>query len=194
MAIRRFLFLAMFGMLLASCEAMVRPATGWAAHEQAMLQLQRFTLEGRLGYRNGEGGVNANFVWTNDAEDFVLKLSGPFGAGAVQIRFKDGHLSLDNQQTENFTEWMSPAEVLYEHTGLQLPVNAFPYWVTGIPVPGLEYRSQLNEQQVLQTLEQDGWTLQYTRYAQVGKHLLPDRITLTRDDIRIRLVIDQWTL
>lgn len=195
MAIIRFCCVGFLVLALSACTVSpLKSGKAWEGHLQQVLQVRQFRAEGRLAYRQAKEGVNANFTWVNNADDFALKLSGPFGASAVSIEYQAGKLYLGNQQRQTLDEWSSPSEVLFQHTGLYLPVDALSHWVTGIPVPGKEYHLTLNPQQLLQSLEQDGWIIHYTRYVQVGNILLPDRITLIQKDVRIRLVIDQWAI
>jgi outer membrane lipoprotein LolB len=192
---KKLLLIIALGSLLSACSVTpLKTDRGWQSHIQQVLQMRQFLAQGRLAYRSDNDGVNANFSWTNNDEDFALKLSGPFGASAVTIEYAAGKLYLSNQKREEFMDWMSPTEVLFQHTGLYLPVDALSHWVTGIPVPDSEHQLTLNPQQLLSELHQGGWTIHYTRYVQVGDLFLPDRITLTQDDIRIRLVIDQWSI
>jgi len=191
----RWLLAIALGLGLVGCSLQpLRVERGWAAHQQQVAALAAFHAEGRLAYRNAEEGMNANFSWDNSPNGFALRLSGPFGAGAVRIEFRDGRLLVSNRGHEELDEAQDPSLVLFQHTGLWLPVDAFAYWVTGIPMPGPQFDYQLNPQQQLAQLQQDGWTVAYTRYTQVGELWLPDRLTLTRDAIRIRLVIDRWAL
>ena len=46
----------------------------------------------------------------------------------------------------------------------------------------------------LEYLQQAGWDIHYDRYKTVDALDLPARILLENDEIRVRLVIDQWQL
>ncbi len=189
------LLLLLVAPLLVSCggQTLLKRST-WERHLQQVQALEQFSAKGRLAYRKADDGVNANFAWSNNADDFELELSGPFGASAVRIEYLAGKLYLSNQKREEYSDWLNPSELLHRHTGLWLPVDALSSWVTGIPLLDMAYQHRLNEHQYLQELQQDGWTIQYTRYTQVGELALPDRITLTKGEIRIRLVIDRWSI
>jgi outer membrane biogenesis lipoprotein LolB len=41
-------------------------------------------------------------------------------------------------------------------------------------------------------VSQDGWSVVYDRYMPVSGDLLPAHLTLSRDDVRVRIVIDHW--
>jgi outer membrane lipoprotein LolB len=44
----------------------------------------------------------------------------------------------------------------------------------------------------LATLQQDGWQIQYTGYTSVGGEWLPSKLTLQREGVRLRVVVDGW--
>ena len=44
------------------------------------------------------------------------------------------------------------------------------------------------------SLDQSGWHVEYQEYAEVDGFSLPTRLTLERDQIRIKLAVSDWTL
>src|SRR5205814_927902 len=46
----------------------------------------------------------------------------------------------------------------------------------------------------LQALTQSGWHIDYSLYVAVGGESLPARLTLRRDAVRVRLLVDDWQL
>jgi outer membrane biogenesis lipoprotein LolB len=52
----------------------------------------------------------------------------------------------------------------------------------------------LDDQQRLSHLSQDGWSIAYDAYLPVQRQWLPRRLTITRQDLRLRLVINDWHL
>ena len=52
---------------------------------------------------------------------------------------------------------------------------------------------KLNEaQQRLESLEQDGWRITYSTYTAVHGEWLPARLSMQRDAVRVRLLVDEW--
>ncbi len=43
-------------------------------------------------------------------------------------------------------------------------------------------------------MHQDGWSLTYENYAMEAAYAMPGRVTVERDEVRIRLVVDDWSL
>jgi outer membrane biogenesis lipoprotein LolB len=44
----------------------------------------------------------------------------------------------------------------------------------------------------LALLQQDGWSIRFTKYQKVGNQQLPAKIIIARDDLRFLLIIYKW--
>ena len=62
-----------------------------------------------------------------------------------------------------------------------------------IPDPDSESSETLNEDGLLATLSQQAWQVTFAQYAEGGGQMMPRRLTAVDDDIKVRLVIDEWT-
>ena len=83
--------------------------------------------------------------------------------------------------------------------GFAPPLTSLRYWLLVLPDPaGGEFTSVPNDDGTVAQLEQQGWKLEYEDYraqpAAAGTVRLPGRLTATREDIRLRLVVDRWRL
>ena len=76
--------------------------------------------------------------------------------------------------------------------GFDPPLDSLRYWILGVPEPGHPAQESLNAQQRLATLQQDGWQIQYTDYMAVGAEWLPSKLTVQRQGVRLRVVVDGW--
>jgi len=72
-------------------------------------------------------------------------------------------------------------------------VSSLRYWALGIPDPASAANESLNEDGMLAALSQQSWQVTFAQYAQGGGQLMPRRLTAVDDDIKVRLVIDDWT-
>jgi outer membrane lipoprotein LolB len=73
--------------------------------------------------------------------------------------------------------------------GWHLPLSHARYWVRGVPDPSLHWQALMDEQ----GFSQAGWKVEYDRYTRAGTLVLPEKIRLTRPDLRITLVVNHWT-
>ncbi len=79
--------------------------------------------------------------------------------------------------------------------GFDPPLSSLRYWILGVPDPTQPATEELDQrQQRLQGLTQAGWHIDYTLYVAVGGESLPARLTLQRDTVRVRLLVDDWQL
>jgi outer membrane lipoprotein LolB len=79
-------------------------------------------------------------------------------------------------------------------TGWEMPVSGMHYWVRGLAVPGVEAQLERDASGRVSLLDQSGWAISYDRYQTVAGLILPGRLRMERDDITVRLVIDEWLL
>ena len=85
----------------------------------------------------------------------------------------------------------SDVETLTEEVlGWRLPFAGLPDWVRGRAVAGEPSQSKLDRLQRLSELRQSGWLVQYDEYK--GESATPVRLRLSRPQVEIRLVVDEW--
>jgi outer membrane lipoprotein LolB len=78
--------------------------------------------------------------------------------------------------------------------GFELPIEHLKFWLLGVPDPHGEFELTRNAQDRAQHLSQAGWSIDYDRYQAASGDVLPGRVVLVRDDVRVRIVADRWTL
>src|SRR4051812_26586661 len=181
--------------LLASCRTVpVRsPATSqvWEVRRPQLQAREQFELKGRVAVATGSDGFNARLRWTQDGKQTHMSLDGPLGAGGVQVTSNGSAVSIVTSRGDRLDNDAARAE-LANRLGFDPPIDNLRYWVLGVPEPSHPAQETLDAQQRLATLEQDGWQIQYTDYMSVGGEWLPSKLTLQRQGIRVRLVVDGW--
>ena len=120
-----------------------------------------------------------------------MSLDGPLGAGGVQVTSDGSGVSIVTSRGEHLDKEAARAE-LTNRLGFDPPLESLRYWILGVPQPGHEAQESLDTQQRLATLQQDGWQIQYTDYMSVGGEWLPSKLTLQRQGVRLRVVVDGW--
>ena len=150
-----------------------------------------WTLQGRISLTHGEQGWHAGLDWENHADRFRLQLNGPLGQGAMQLTGDSQQVKLLDAAGRLHTA-ADAESLLQQVAGWQLPVSGLRYWVRGVPDPGAHLEVTLDGAGRLQQLKQSGWTIRYQRFVLVDGVEWPGKLTLERDDLVLRLVIDQW--
>lgn len=165
---------------------------GWLTHSGRLEQLADWDIDGRVAIRTSKQSETAYIQWEQREAQTQLRLSGPLGSHATLIE-SDGKTVVVNSGDER-TTWDLNSPKAQPPGGWDLPLQALPHWLKGIPAPGIEVDSlQLDlDRELLQRLEQDGWQVTYERYEEFDGFTLPTRVTLERDDTSARLLIRKW--
>lgn len=156
------------------------------------LDLNSWTMDGRLGYRAGDEGGSASFHWIQeDVDSGHIHFSGPLGFGSARLGWTPERAWLEKGGER--VEAPGPGLLAWQLTGLVLPIERLLYWVRGLPAPGIPVSErQTGADGELTRLRQAGWTLAFDRYRDVAKLSLPHRIKADHGDERFTLVIQSW--
>lgn len=192
---RTFLATTFLLVLLAGCARQpVQPVNSWEEHRRATGELETWQLSGKVGARLPENSGSARLRWKQSEQDYRIDLSGPFGQGRVVIETLDQSVQL-RQGAEPPLTAATAEELMWQATGWAFPVEQLVYWVRGIPAPDSRHRIvEYTPEGLVKTLYQSGWTLAYSDYKATGITPLPGRVIAQRDDIRLTLIIYQWSL
>ena len=163
----------------------------WDARRAELQARGTFELAGRVAVAAGEEGFNARLRWQQSGSVSELALDGPLGAGGLRLTSDGTQLVLTSARGERLDADAARAEV-ERRLGFEPPLGSLRYWVLGVPDPASAATEQLDSEARLARLEQNGWNIEYTSYAPVEGRWLPQRLTLRRDDVRVRLLIERW--
>ena len=163
----------------------------YARHEAQILSIETFQVDGRAA--SAELGFRADLRWLERADrHFELRLAGPFGAGAVELR--GDPFMVEVRSSEGVQQTADPEGWIRNRYGWTLPLSGLRYWALGIPNPRLPSQPSLDAQGRLATLIQAGWKLTYSEYHREGEYDLPRRFEADNGQVRLKLLIDRWNL
>ncbi|HEY0766400.1 MAG TPA: lipoprotein insertase outer membrane protein LolB [Steroidobacteraceae bacterium] len=166
----------------------------WEVRRPQLQAREHFDLRGRVAVATGQEGFNANLHWAQEGVRSLLTLEGPLGAGGVQISASGNELDIVTARGAHVNSAAAHAE-LATRLGFDPPLPSLRYWILGVPDPAQPATEEFDErQQRLQGLTQAGWHIAYNLYVAVGADWLPARLTLQRDAVRVRLLVDDWQL
>jgi outer membrane lipoprotein LolB len=172
------------------------PELTWQERQVSLKQIQQWRLTGRVGIDTGLEYWNLDMVWKQRGDEYQIFLKGPFGSGKVILTGNShGVVLKDSEENSYYSD--NPGALLYEITGVRMPVESIRYWIVGLPMPtDGDMKSTLDEQGRLARLEQDKWQVNFRRYAQVSGMHLPRKIYMEKpeQELDVRVVIDRWKL
>ena len=167
----------------------------------AQVQATSFALAGRIAVRydgkHSSGGVH----WQHDIASDEILLLAPLGQTVARIS-RTTQPADQQPRTQVFTldtegrhyAAQDAGSLTEKALGWRLPLAGLQYWVLGLPMPGEPFDGQHTQSGEWGVLHQDGWTIHYTRYAAQTADSLPLRMTLQREGLEIRLLIDEWQI
>lgn len=154
-----------------------------------LLKITGFTLQGKLAVTGAP--LSGNLRWQQEGSHFVLRLTGPFGAGAmelsgvpeaVRIRSKDQDILTQDAEGE-----------IARITGLRLPLAALRYWVLGVAAPENPASTVFDAQGRPISLQQLGWTVEFEEFDEQVP-ALPRRLRTQQGDWVAALIVSTLAL
>lgn len=169
-------------LLLAGCATMQEQAAPTATIGGA------FQVSGRVSVKYGTEAASGKIDWRHDAEGDDMLISNPLGQGVARIERQQGRVRLTTSEQKMYQA--EDVEALTERVlGWRLPLAGLPDWVRGRAAPGAPAQTRPDGAARLAELRQSGWIVEFLEFDGNG---LPARLRMSRDDVEIRLVIDQW--
>ncbi len=174
-----------FALLLAACS------------QQPVKDVQRplresiasYVLEGRVSVRRGNDARQAGIVWQHDTASDVIELSGPLGQNAARLTrdISGAHLQTASRESYSAPDWETLSERVL---GVALPLNNMALWATARFQRNVPVRRDASSRPLHAVV--DGWQIDYLAYESALPEALPSLIEINRDDIVVRLKVDQW--
>jgi outer membrane lipoprotein LolB len=169
------------------------PPPDWPARRDALMDVNDWTVNGRVAMRDGHDAWSANVHWVQNRDAYDVSLYGPLGQGTVQLQGDDSGGELHTADNKQFRA-ADMEDLLYRELGWRIPVDGLRYWARGVPVPDAPKQYGFDAHGRLAWLEQFGWHVAFLRYTNVNNITLPKRIDVTRKTLTVKLVVDQWKL
>ncbi|WP_324733359.1 lipoprotein insertase outer membrane protein LolB [Pseudomonas paeninsulae] len=163
----------------------------WQSHKQQISRLDAWQISGKVGIRAPQDSGSGTLFWLQRQDYYDIRLSGPLGRGAARLTGRPGDLQLEVANQGRY-QAASPEQLLQQQLGLNLPVSHLLWWIRGLPAPDSRSRLTLDRDSRLAHLTQDGWQVEYLRYAEQDGYWLPERLKLSGHDLQVTLVIKDW--
>lgn len=181
-------------LFLAGC--VTQPAPVAPPIDAARLQaITGFELGGRIGVSTPDDGFNGSLEWRQLGDEVYLSVHGALGMGRVEI-LGDAEGVEIRAADGTRRRYVDPAHALAEVYGWYLPVSALRYWVLGAPSPASRPLQVLEAESLgsprLSRLVQDDWQIDYDEYRVYDGWVLPRKMVLEGDSVRVKLVVSKW--
>jgi len=176
-------------LMLSACSTVpVEPEVHYSKFEREHLyKLEQWSFEGRLALTGKNDSWSASINWGHRPDDEKIKLSGPLGQGATVIQLTGDLVTIDrgNDQVQSSTQ---PEAFINQQLGMFVPVHSLRYWVVGLPEPTSAFVETATG------FKQAGWLIEYKQMQPIDDLSMPRKITITNEQVKLKLIIDQWVL
>ncbi len=163
----------------------------WENRQDVLVGVDEWEFAGRIGVSAGDEGFNGQLRWRQDGVVFRARINGPLGVGTVFINGDRRKISVTDRNGV-VTELHDTEVELRQMYGWTIPVTSLRFWALGIPDPASPAETEFGEDGQLSKLRQQDWEVDITQYGKGGGQLMPRRLTAVNDDVKVRLVIDNW--
>ena len=183
--------LALCVLLLSGCslfQPIEPPSVPYSKTESLLLyKLEQWSLDGRLSITGRNDSWTANLDWQHSADKEQINLSGPLGQGATRIQLSQGIVTIDKGDGKPQSS-KQPETFIAQQLGMDIPLQALRYWVIGLPSPNQDFVETATG------FKQAGWLIDYKQMQSINGHTLPYKINVTNNQVKLKLVIDEWLL
>ncbi|MBB1473919.1 MULTISPECIES: lipoprotein insertase outer membrane protein LolB [unclassified Luteimonas] len=169
---------------------------GQVAREARLAGTPAWTLSGRAAItRDGKGG-NGRIDWQQDGAGYRVELSAPVTRQGWRLSSSGSGARLEGLDGGP-REGPDGSQLLYEATGLEVPMAALGAWLRGARADEARHGPAtlaFGADLLPARLQQDGWVIEFRAWHE-GDTItppLPRRIEARRGGADVRLVIDQW--
>ena len=115
---------------------------------------------------SNQGNEQINIDWSYSDQAHSIRLFGPLGIGAVKIEYDQYAVQMSDNKGLIYSGSDAHA-LLYDVTGLSLPITSLQYWLFAVPEPNshFEYQLKADDQGDRQiSLRQHGWTITFSEF------------------------------
>jgi len=179
---------------LSACQTrMPPPASAWPERRAALQAVAQFTFAGRMAAATASEGFSASVNWQQQGLNSDLTLRSPLGFGGAHLQFDGTTLQMTASDGTLLDGAAAHAE-LVRVFGFEPPLASLRYWLLGVPDPAAEASETLDATQRLQNLQQLDWQIAYGDYVPEAGFWLPQRVSLQRGALRLKLIVTRWQL
>lgn len=151
---------------------------------------EAFALNGRIAVLHRGERSSVNVRWAHQPAGDDILLLAPLGLTVAHLQRDPAGVTLE-ARGQQYQEQNSE-DLMDRVVGWHLPLDELHDWVRARPYPATPFSAVRNPQQQLTELQQDGWTVRYSRYPDAGAASLPQRLWFRHDDMELTLLIDEW--
>lgn len=184
--------------VLFGCETTYQPqpySVEYQTHQQKLSMLTQFRVSGKLGYIDPTQRQSLNFTWDQSPQSSQLRLSTFLGKTVLTLTIDDNGAFVTDMDGHRYFD-QNADQLFYQLTGMRLPIVSMRDWIKGQPTQADNFAVSSNGTltSLSQTNAEQIWTMDYLSYSDEQDLILPNKMTLSRQQIKLNIVISRWNL
>ncbi|MDD4928838.1 MAG: lipoprotein insertase outer membrane protein LolB [Gallionella sp.] len=148
-----------------------------------------FAMNGRISVRHDGARDSAGLRWVHQAHTDEILLLTPLGQTAARI-YRDAEQAVLDEGERHYQD-KDVESLMMQVLGWRLQLDALHHWVLG-GAAGEGALTERDDKGRITVLRQDGWEVRYVKYADESADSLPVRLQLSRENLQLILLIDEW--
>lgn len=169
----------------------VEPHIEPSVNIENILAIKDWQLLGRLSVLSPKESWLAILKWRHDELIDNLTLSTSIGGVIAKLQYSEGTVILTD--ADNGVRKVSEAE-LKELLGYAPPLSHLKFWVRGVVDPQWAVQVSADSNTQVMAFKQNGWLVTLSKFQQEGGLLLPKKVFIRKEGVKIKLVIDKWLM
>ncbi len=156
-------------------------------------QAQAWEMQGKLAVKTAQDKFSTNLYWLHTDKQDELRLTTMLGTTVLSLNNDNNGatLILDGKTYQD----KDAERLLTRLTGWSIPIANLPLWITGQVTENdivLSRDDQARPQQVQAIIGSNSWLVDFKSWRQQSGAEVPRLIEISRDDIRLKIQINQW--
>ena len=167
------------------------PNAVWQFRRQQLLEKKQWRVFGKLAVRAEGRAWTTTFQWRQMGDDYLLRLSGPFGGG-LQVASRSQRVEVKTADDRTFyTD--DPEQVLFEQVGWRVPISGLRYWILGRVEPNKSAKEvYIDVAGRLSRFKQSDWFVRYVEYQDVDEFAMPRKASLESGQVKASVLLTRW--
>jgi len=157
---------------------------------QQLKQMRTWTVKGRISLKTPKENFIANLLWRQQEKGYLIRIYNNLGQTYAQIS-QTGSSMITLEFDKKKYHGKNAQKLLKAILGWDLPIKEMAEWIKGYNL-SKRSSSKKNENGTLRSLSYKNWFVDFNRYAQYKKRILPTQIELKNTDILLKISIHDW--
>lgn len=160
-----------------------------AGNDSKVLVLKEWRLLGRLSARSAKESWLTKLEWSHNVSADDLAFSTSLGGVVATLAYVDNTIifAASDGVKREVTEQELQAQI-----GYSPPLQHLKFWVRGVPNPALSVQEEAYNSVESRIFHQAGWRVELGRFELIDGVVLPAKVVLSKNNLTMKIVVDQW--